>query len=327
MSRISILTPYKNAEKYIRETAESILDQLYSDWEWILVNDHSSENELEAISDLIKDPRILVLENKGNGIVDALCTALEHATVTYVTRMDADDLMPLYKLKRMIRFIQNKPQTIVTGKVSYFTENGSISEGYLKYQEWLNNRVEQQDFYAKIYRECTVASGNWLMRRADLEQCGGFRNLNYPEDYDLLFRWYENGFNIVGMDLVLHWWREHEQRTSKNSVNYQQEAFFRLKINRFIQLDLNVNQYLIVNGTGQKGRLTAKNLLDLKVLFTWISHEAEKFSKGLLNHAILDANQLKNVDQAQILNTTLIEEDKLKELYKNGISEMTFYTL
>lgn len=327
MSRISILTPFRNAEKYICETALSILGQTHTDWEWILVNDHSTENELAVLAGLLDDPRIILLENKGKGIIDALCTGMAYAGGEYITRMDADDVMPDFKLKEFLQSLQTSDEQIVTGKVRYFSEEGSISTGYQGYEKWLNERVDHQDFYAHIYRECSLASGNWMMRKIDLEKCGDFEGLNYPEDYDLLFRWYEAGFKIKGLDLVTHLWRDHDLRTSKTSAHYQQNAFFSLKINRFIKLDWDSSQQLIVNGTGQKGRLTAKVLINHKIPFFWVSHEPEKYPDGILGHPLVGLNGLPVCKEAQILNTTLIDEMELKKFYQPFIPEMRFYNL
>lgn len=302
MALISILTPYRNAEKYIRETALSIFGQTHTNWEWILVNDHSEENELAEIADLLNDPRIKWLENKGRGIVDALCMAFEHASGEYITRMDADDVMPAFKLMEFLRVLENEKAQIVTGKVKYFSQTGLISSGYLAYE-------------------------NWLMRRSDLETCGGFTRLNYPEDYDLLFRWYQSGYVITGLDRVTHWWRDHDTRTSKTSADYAQKAFFSLKIDRFVSLDWDEKQQLIVNGTGHKGRLVAKQLIQKHVSFTWISHEPEKFPKGIYGHAVLGIDTIPVCERAQILNTTLIDEGELKEYYQSVISEVRFFNL
>lgn len=327
MSLISILTPYRNAEKYIRETALSILGQTHTNWEWILVNDHSAEKELEVLADLLNDPRIVLLENTGSGIVDALCTGFALANGEYITRMDADDIMPEFKLARLLEALQGDGFKIVTGKVKYFSTAGSISEGYRTYENWLNERIGQQDFYQHIYRECTLASGNWMMRKTDLEECGGFTALNYPEDYDMLFRWYESGFTIKGLDLLTHLWRDHDLRTSKTSLHYQQKAFFSLKIDRFVKLDWDPEKQLIVNGTGQKGRLTAKVLIENKIPFTWVSHEAEKFNEGIYRHSVLGIHEIPESDEAQILNTTLIDENELKKIYQSFIGEIRFYHL
>jgi glycosyltransferase involved in cell wall biosynthesis len=321
MSKISILTPFKNAEKYILATAESILVQTETDWEWILVNDHSEQNEEELLEDLLrKDPRIRIFQNTGNGIIDALNTAFKHAIGTYCTRMDADDVMPENKLKLFSNYLDNSSnKTIVTGKVRYFSEEYEVSEAFRKYESWLNSQVDKNDFYSEIYRECTLASGNWMMYTETLHSIGGFKDLKYPEDYDLLFRWYENNLAIKGIDAVTHLWREHSERTSRTHTHYAQEAFFELKVKRLLDLDWNGEQILL-NGTGQKGRLTAKILKERSVSFRWFSHEAEKFQNGIYGIKIESPANFKSEEKILFLNSTLISEEKLIAIY--GVDEM-----
>lgn len=327
MSRISILTPFRNAERFILETANSILAQIHHDWEWILVNDHSEENEEELLIEKFQDPRIRCYPNNGKGIIDALRTAFDQVSGEFVTRMDADDTMPDFKLALMLQELQQTEATIVTGKVRYFSMDTDISAGYQAYENWLNQRVDHDDFYAHIYRECTVASANWLMRTSDLKTCGGFDNLTYPEDYDLLFRWYKAGFHIKGIHEVTHLWRDHDLRTSKTSDDYQQKAFFKLKIKRFVELEFKNDGPLIINGTGQKGRITAKYLLEWKIPFFWISHEATKFPNGIFNHPILGIDEIPIAEKAQVLNTTLLSEKSLVEFYSKHIATLHFYQL
>jgi glycosyltransferase involved in cell wall biosynthesis len=327
MPKISILTPFKNAEKYIRATAESILAQTETDWEWILVNDHSSENEEVVLKEFLSDKRIRVFTNNGNGIIDALNLAFEQATGRFCTRMDADDVMPENKLKFFSNYLENSsPETIVTGKVHYFSEEYEVSDAYRKYEAWLNKQVDQNDFYSEIYKECTLASGNWMMYTETLQAIGGFKSLKYPEDYDLLFRWYENNLSIKGIDEVTHLWREHSERTSRTHTHYAQESFFRLKVNRLLDLEWNNNQILL-NGTGQKGRLTAKLLTERSVSFRWFSHEAEKFPKGIYGINIESPCDFKSEEKILFLNSTLISEEDLFEVYEIDRNEIKVFSL
>ena len=328
MSKISILTPFKNAEKYILATAESILAQTETDWEWILVNDHSEQNEEKILEDLLrKDSRIRIFKNTGNGIIDALNTAFEHAIGTYCTRMDADDVMPENKLKLFSNYLDNSSnKTIVTGKVRYFSEEYEVSEAFRKYESWLNSQVDKNDFYSEIYRECTLASGNWMMYTKTLHSIGGFKSLKYPEDYDLLFRWYENNLTISGVDAVTHLWREHSERTSRTHTHYAQEAFFELKVKRLLASDWN-NEQILLNGTGQKGRLTAKILIEQSVSFRWFSHEAEKFPNGIYGIKIESPFVFKSEEKILFLNSTLISEKDLYEAYRFDDKEINVFKL
>ena len=326
VSKITIITPFRNASRYIQATANSILSQTHTDWEWILINDNSLENEELILAEFLIDSRVKLTFNKGKGITDALITGFELATGSFVTRMDADDIMPLNKLESMLSFLKYSDADVITGKARYFSDDVEISDGYRKYESWLNDRVNLKDFYTEIYRECTLSSGNWMMSREKFESCGGFAGLTYPEDYDLLFRWYACGMKIEGMDEITHYWREHPQRTSKNSLDYSQEQFFKLKINRFLELDRNTMP-LILNGTGRKGRLTASVLIDNRVEFDWVSIEPEKFKAGIYDQKIVGVEKIEYHQPIQILNAAAIDKLVIQQLYEPSNSEIFLYNL
>ena len=326
MAKISIITPFRNAESYILETAKSIFKQNYTNWEWILINDHSFENEESILFPYLKDERVRIIQNKGKGITNALIAGLEVATGEFITRMDADDIMPEFKIRLFYEQLLEQKIDIVTGKVKYFCQEGIVSRGYQKYENWLNDRVDSQDFYQDIYRECSVASGNWMMRTELLKKCGGFEGLSYPEDYDLLFRWYENNLKIFGINDVTHLWREHPLRTSKTSKDYDQKSFFSLKINRFLKFDYH-DKVLILNGTGTKGKLTAKILINNNIEFQWVSVEPEKFRSGIYGKMIVGVEDIKTFNDLLILNVTTLEKKAVLNLYLKNNTVLDVFTL
>lgn len=285
--QVSILTPVKNASAWLAECINSGLSQTQADWEWILVDDHSTDNSFAIISAIAeKDLRIRVFKNPGEGIIPALQKALDESSGSFITRMDADDLMPLGRLQQMLTALQQAPpKSVVTGLVRYFSE-GAVSDGYRKYESWLNEMALQNRHWENIYRECVVASPNWMMRREELMAIGGFAGLYYPEDYDLVFRWYQHRFRMVVVPEVTLHWREHPQRTSRNSEDYQQAAFFRMKIRRFLQLDRNHERPLVLWGTGIKGRLAAQLLDASHTRFSWmgLSHKPQWLYGHEINH-------------------------------------------
>lgn len=261
MPLVSIITPVKNAGPWLGQCIDSVLQQGYTDWEWLLVDDHSTDDSTELIRLAAqKDSRIRLLQSKGKGILPALKTALSIVQGAYLTRMDADDLMPPDRLARMTNALKTAPpKTIVTGRVSYFPED-EVSDGYLQYQHWLNANLERENPWNTLYRECIIASPNWLVRTEELLRAGGFDGLVYPEDYDLCFRWYQQGFQIHSVPEITLLWREHMLRTSRNSEHYQQRAFFNLKIKRFLEIDHDPARQLCLWGTGKKARVSASIL-------------------------------------------------------------------
>ncbi|MFN6015081.1 MAG: glycosyltransferase family 2 protein [Flavobacteriales bacterium] len=83
MPTISIITPFRNSADFIRETAESIFSQSYDDWEWILINDHSLQNEVELLKPYLRDSRVKLVKNTGKGISDALVTGFKIVSLSF----------------------------------------------------------------------------------------------------------------------------------------------------------------------------------------------------------------------------------------------------
>lgn len=293
--------PVKNAALFLNETLASLQNQDYEHWELLAVNDHSTDNSWTLLQQAAAlDPRIKLWPNPTKGILPALQWAFAQSKGRFVGRLDADDLLPPQRLSLMTSALsQKKSKTVVTGKVQYFGAS-PISSGYQKYETWLNQNLQSVNPWRQVYRECLVASPNWLMYRSALIEIGGFTGLVYPEDYDLVFRWYQCGFTLHGLPEITLLWREHPARTSRHSEHYQQAAFFKLKLMRFLALKQPIDN-LVVWGTTVKGKLTAQILLAQKVPFRWMCLQPEKHAQGLMGKTILDFKELAQLPKAKVL--------------------------
>ncbi len=278
---VSILIPVRNEEPFISDCLDSIKNQTFEDWELVIIDDHSTDKTAFIIQKyLVGDNRIRLFRNEGSGLIDALKTGFHKVRGTYLTRMDGDDIMPVNWLKKMVEAIEGSPgNTIITGLIKYFPQAG-VSEGYKKYENWLNDINLHGNQWKNIYRECIVAAPNWMGRTADLKKIDGFDHLEYPDDYHLAFKWYKNRFNIKCVPEITLKWREHENRASKLFEGYNQESFFKLKIGQFLALDDKKGD-LLLWGTNTKGKITAKLLDNHKRDFHWMDIPSqEKMMQG-----------------------------------------------
>lgn len=110
-----IMSNYNTPEEYLREAIESILNQTYSDFEFIIVDDCSTDNSLEIIESY-SDPRITIIRNEQNvGITKSLNRALKVAKGEFVARMDADDICLAQRFQKQVEFLNQNSDVIVCG--------------------------------------------------------------------------------------------------------------------------------------------------------------------------------------------------------------------
>lgn len=328
--KISILLPVYNAAPYLEACLDSIVEQTEKNWELLAVNDFSEDESREILDKYARaDKRIRVFDNVAKGIIPALRLAYEKSNGNLITRMDADDLMVPEKLTELKTIlVQNKRGHLATGKVKYFSEN-ELGGGYLRYEHWLNSLTESNAHFSEIYRECVVPSPVWMLWRDDLDASGAFLPDTYPEDYDLVFRFYQNDLKPVSSSKVLHYWRDHNDRSSRNDPNYANQQYFSLKLPWFLKLDRNSNRPLVIWGAGKKGKQVARMLWERKLGFYWICNSPSKWGHKHFGVTFESIEKVWEMDNPQILILVGNPEDQAEitaQLEQNGkIKGQDFY--
>ena len=273
--------PAKNTALFLAECMGSILAQTYTNWELLVVDDNSTDTTFSILEDYRKqDKRIHIFKNTGNGIIDALRLAYSNSKGEFVTRMDADDIMHVDKLKIMQVSLQASGKGyLATGLVKYFCD-GEIGGGFKRYEEWLNSLSTLGANFEEIYN-------------SDL----------YPEDYDLTFRFKEAGLKCIPTNQVLHYWRDYATRTSRTDENYADCSFIDIKLHHFLRLDYQKEMNLVVWGAGKKGKRVAELLLKEGIAFHWICDNPKKIGKDIYNQKMLPFQDLDKIENPQSIIT------------------------
>lgn len=270
VQKVSILMPVFNAEKYLEDCLNSILRQTYANLEIIAVDDYSTDNSFDLLDHFKRiDSRVRIFKNPHEkGVLPALKFAAKHIQGKWVTRMDADDLMPEQKIEWLTREAQ--PKVIVTGLVKYFCDKGELGQGYLNYEKWINGVLQSPDPWNHLFEECIIPSPAWMISSQDFEELGGFEMGQYPEDYDFCFRLFQAGFKIKVCPKIIHFWRDHVDRSSRNQEEYADQNFFKLKVYYLRALNMVNKSYpLLLWGAGKKGKKLAALLREEKIDFIW----------------------------------------------------------
>ena len=312
--KVSILIPFKNTAHFLSDCLDSILNQTYKNWEVLAIDDNSDDASFELVNTYTdKDSRIKVFSNNGSGIIPALRTAYAKSHGDLITRMDSDDIMKLNRVKTMVQSLQIYGKGhVAVGQVQYFSDRG-VSNGYERYEAWLNNLTSAGTNYDEIYKECVIPSPCWMVYREDFDKCGGFEPDRYPEDYDLTFRFYEHKLKIIPCNTILHLWRDYDTRTSRTHEHYAQNYFLDIKLYYFLKLHHDPNRPLVVWGAGFKGKTIAKQLLEKSIDFIWLCDNPNKIGKKIYNHPLVHFETLKTLESPQSI-VTVANESAQKEI-------------
>jgi len=123
---ITVLMPAYNAEKYISEAISSVLDQTFTDFELLIINDGSTDTT-EQIINAFNDPRIRLINQTNQGVAAALNIGLLNAKADMVARFDADDICLPHRLEKQFDFLSTHPDYVLTGTdAAYVDMNGDF---------------------------------------------------------------------------------------------------------------------------------------------------------------------------------------------------------
>lgn len=261
MPRVSVLMPCRNAAARLTETIASLEAQTFADYEVIAVDDGSGDATPEILGAWARrDGRVRVLRQPVRGLVAALQAGLDAARGELVARMDAADIAEPTRLEKQVAFLDANPDIDACGtRVRYFPDE-IVRDGARRYERWLNSLITPEELARDIFVECPIAHPALMARRAALLEVGGYRDMGWPEDYDLILRLWSAGHRLANVpELLLHW-REGESRASRTDPRYSPDAFRRCKVHHLRRTHLVGKDGVVVWGAGPVGKAFAREL-------------------------------------------------------------------
>jgi glycosyltransferase involved in cell wall biosynthesis len=231
---ISVVMSVYNAEHYLKDAIESVLQQTYGNFEFIIINDGSSDGSLKIIQDYkLKDHRIVLINRENRGLIASLNEGLSIAKGKYIARMDADDICIPSRLEKQLIFLENNPEFGVVGSRAV-----SI-DGDGKVIRKLN--PPKMDFLIKsmlLFGNCIIHPSVMINRKNLSNELYYSSEFLHAEDYELWSRVSKKNrgkFYILGEPLIFY-------RIVKTSIS-------RASADRQAQMTAIIrNKYFIKNG-------------------------------------------------------------------------------
>jgi len=239
LPNISVVMPVYNGEKYLKEAIESILNQTYKDFEFIILNDGSTDKTEEIILSY-DDPRIIYIKNEENlQIVKTLNKGIGFARGKYIARMDADDISLPERFEKQIGFMETNKDIKMCGTWVEVFGNDTKSIVY-QYPS------KHEDIHASMaFNEITFCHPTVMIERLSLLklECIYNETANKAEDYELWTRLVDV-IKVANITKVLLKYRVHNENTVSqfNDTQWELTQNIRLKVIEKLQFKLSENE-------------------------------------------------------------------------------------
>ena len=260
---ITVLMPVYNASNYLNEAIESILNQSFIDFEFLIINDGSTDQSEEIIMSY-KDARIRYIKKEENQrLIATLNEGFKLAKGKYIVRMDADDISLPKRLEKQFRFMEGNSQIVLSGS---WCESFGDNRGISKYQ------TNHDAIKFKMMYQCHIVHPTIIIRKSILDTINPKFDPNFihAEDYELFVRIGENHL-LANIPEVLLKYRVHSKSISntyteiqlKNSAEIRTRIFKNLGFSISKELlddyiKLNYQDYKNINSSG----IQIKNMLE-----------------------------------------------------------------
>jgi glycosyltransferase involved in cell wall biosynthesis len=241
--KISVLLSVYNGEKYLREAIESILNQTFTDFEFIIVNDGSTDNALEIIKSY-DDERIRIINNEQNiGLTKSLNKALKQARGEYIARQDADDISLPNRFEEEMKYLDEHPETALLGTSVYLID---------KFGEIIGKHIVLAKPSKKdLLKGNQFNHGSTIFKKEIIDKVGGYNELiRYSQDYELWLR-IAKQYKVRNLTQVLYKLRLHDENVGL--TNTEESTLYGFLALRLTRNDLNEEILKAVNDRGIKG--------------------------------------------------------------------------
>lgn len=254
MPAISVLLPFRNAGNAFDAAITSIVQQSFTDFELLLIDNASSKEDRTIAQEwTARDQRIRLLQEPEIGIAHALNTGLAQAQGRYIARMDADDISHPERLAKQFEYLETHPEVGVLGTRTTFHSTVERSSGMRWFVQWQNDIHSPHGHYVKRFVDAPLAHPTVVFRRELVERHGGYSTDPLPEDHELWLRWMDAGVRFSKLPEELLTWNDHARRLSRTHPNYSTDAFYRTKMKwlaKWLQRKLDGRPVIIAGTSG-----------------------------------------------------------------------------
>lgn len=221
MPKVSVIMGAYNCESTLKDSIESIVNQSFEDWEFVICDDASNDSTLSILEEYKKrfPAKFIILHNEKNlMLAGSLNRCLSVANGEYIARMDADDISVKDRLKKQVEFLEENPEYSVVGSyMQSFDDKGLHSI--------IPNKQEPTKY--DLPKSNAFHHGTIMMRKSTYKELNGYtvsERTRRVEDVDLWFRFFEKGYKGFTLPEPLYNVREDADAFKRRKLKYSIDA-------------------------------------------------------------------------------------------------------
>jgi glycosyltransferase involved in cell wall biosynthesis len=218
---LTVIMPVYNGGEFLNESLESILNQTFSDFEFLIINDGSTDGSLDVLKQYAEiDSRIKIIDRENKGLVYSLNEGLSLAKGKYIARMDADDLSEMKRFEKQIELMESDNGDICGCHFTIISETNKIVNSFIA-------PITKEAISCCLLNSVPYAHGAVMFRKSFFDK----NRLSYEnvkaEDHKLWCDFYENGAIFLTVNDFLFRYRVH-----KNSISNSKVVTMRKEVNK-----------------------------------------------------------------------------------------------
>lgn len=318
-----------NGERFLTETLETVLSQTFSDFEFIIVNDGSTDRT-KRILEQVQDSRVKCIhleENKGVGHATHL--AMQLVSGEFVAKVDSDDLYENTRFEKQVSFLDANPNiALVDAKISYFPDNLSIAESqrYLYIKKVLENQVNSvcttEHISEKLYWFPCISHTSIMFRSSILEKVTYNPDLRIGEDYDFFYRLNKQDYKMFKLPEVLTKFRISSESTTVTENHKLFDGVFAIKNEELLRIKQS-KKSVFIWGTGELGRITLEffSSQDMHVE-GFLDSNAEKHDQLFHGKAIMSIDHINLENSYIVIASTVGKFDIVAQLSRRDMKHL-----
>ena len=282
--KISLIMSVYNGEDYLSETLDSVINQSFTDWEFIIINDCSTDKTSEILGKYaIKDNRIKVYDNETNlRLPSSLNKALSLANGKYIARMDADDICLPNRLEKQYDFMESRPDIDLSSCRFMTLKNGAYSSG------GCGGKGDAESIKALLLVTNPILHPGIIAKAEVIKELGYDKNFTCTEDMELWTRFVLAGKKVEILSEYLMIYRLHDKQITETTLDKQRNEIVKVQKNYLSSLLAPMNEEqedFYINGIYFTKNIDVSKFCEF---YKWAKNCNKNFDKVALDYAMFE---------------------------------------